>query len=1364
MGLWAVCLLGVVLGVVLGGPASAAAGPAVSGRVVDDGGRPLVGAKVELAPLVPRYETSRLLLDGQPGAAVVRSGLTDAKGRYRLVAPDMGMWRLTVSAEGRVPMQTRLVPLLEDLMVDDVAPPIDVGLDVRVVHAGAAPLDGSAAGSTPASGAAVAAYRIARPPEPEGPRGVPRPWWHGAPELATVDGDGSVRLASSGGVPLRLQVLAPGAPQHVVDVAQGARSHRVVVPGGTDRRLLAVDGRGRPLAGVVVGLGRQPVPLGITDADGRMALVLPGGAEGQLQLASAKGHRGTFGIEPDGDGDARLVLENPRTLRGRVLDKTTGTPVPDALVWPVSPGEAVLADRGGWFEIVGVGPREWLTAAAVGFFGDVETVIFRDGEPDPSPTLQLLALAGVEGRVLDLDGEGVAGAKVGVWGADEAYDRSRDRPMGDVRTDSEGRFKFPSIPAGFPFFLRCQHRGFVDVELQVPPLEPKEVRRGLEMLLEPGRDGVGRVVDEDDRPVVGAEVALTSATVQDAVSQLWGQDTHRGRVAVTDGEGRFVVPDLAVGDFDLRARARGFAPATVPGIEVRDEPGPADLGTLVLMPGAEIRGRVVDAADRPLAEVRVDHQGLDRGPWPIEGRRDDPPGAVSNREGRFTIPDLAPGQRVMLQLEKEGYVTARLSAAPAAEEPQEVVVEAAVSLAGRAIDEAGEPLQGVVVMASDARPGKNRMEYGFSDAEGAFEIDTLAPGIYQVQADRRGYRNSTLSDVEVTAEGAFLEVTLRRGATLVGWTLDPSGAPLPDARISVEAPAEQEQYGGESDAEGRFTVRGLPSGKLVVRGFHPRFVRASEELVLDGDRGSVELRFEAGAEIRGRVVDESGRPVEGARWSTLPTGIDDSMSGYGYGVTAADGMFVHGPAAVGGFTLEVKHEGFAVHRTLYEADSVPAGDLEVVLRRGGVLRGRVLGLDLDALAELQIQASGPAGVIQGRVDYDGGFEIANVSPGVWTVSAHRPRFGQHASAEVTVEEGADPAPVDLEFITGYRVSGIVRSLGAQESPWGTMAMLTHSVLGKSVSVAIDPSGRFRFEGVAGGTWELNVLEMGNPRHRRTLEVDGDLEIEIVPEGSTLSGRVVGPDGSPLAAVEVAVLATDGSPTGILGVLQRTAWTDAEGTFTVDGLPPGGWTLTLKKDGFAQRSEGIEMGAQPRSLELVLNPSSPLSFRVASTNGQPVRWLEWALAPPGGAAVASGYASMGSDGVYRLRDVPSGSYELWLQGSELGAGTFAVGIPGEAGPFTVSPGARLVLESPGQDAPRFFMRLTSADGRVHRWVSHQTGLVDRLPVVAGQTLTGLPEGTWRVDLVPIGGSAGESVSTGVTLAAGQEQRIQLPPSP
>lgn len=177
-------------------------------------------------------------------------------------------------------------------------------------------------------------------------------------------------------------------------------------------------------------------------------------------------------------------------------------------------------------------------------------------------------------------------------------------------------------------------------------------------LVRPGKAPLVRVVDSAPPQITfamgeGIE-GRGHVTGRDGRDRLSGVQvtvfTNAGaRHVRTDGEGEFVVKDLAPGRVRLSLNHPSYAPAESVVVVVGARDRPADLGTVDLLEAGEVEGTVVDANDEPVAGARVARDGvptyLPLGPLP-NGI------TASDREGHFKLGGLPEGSVVL-----EAYIS-----------------------------------------------------------------------------------------------------------------------------------------------------------------------------------------------------------------------------------------------------------------------------------------------------------------------------------------------------------------------------------------------------------------------------------------------------------------------------------------------------------------------------------------------------------------------------------------------------------------------------------------------------------------------------------------------------------------------------------
>ena len=735
----------------------AAAQIPIGGRVLDDRGAPLAGAEVALVRYPAFAERLRLELAGKADldpAATTKSG---ADGRFRLAAPEQGMWKVRVTARGFVPREHPLYPLFEATELPDAKLPRDAGFTARVLDPAGRPL----------AGARVSiGEREARVPSADP--------WRTAWRRATTDEQGRAALPRLDGEELRLWAVAPGQLAAELD-AEGA-SLDVRLGAGCARTVEVREPGGRPAAGAFIEAASWA--LGTAGESGRLAITAPCGSAIAVSVTAADGRRATADLKPASQGAklgeppplAVTLPKQPVRLAGRVLEQGTRAPVGDAFVWPGEPGDAVRTDAEGRYALVvnpgAPGERSWLSAETGRHLRATEQTppAPAGGGEAAGATFALVPAAVIAGTVVDEAGRPVAGAELRATAVAQRFPFPRAQAGSFTRSDAAGRFRL-WLTAGTAHDLSASHPDYTAGRLAVPTLAPHEARTDLSVVLARGVDAFGRVVDSAERPVAGATVRLMAAPVAaasgpDAIFARLTSD-EQAPEATTGAEGRFGFPHLAPGRFDLTVRAAGFAPITVRGVEVPQGGAAADLGTVILGPGATVEGRVVDRRGGPIPGASVFFQTtgggrLTRSRRLLEGSE---PQATTDADGRFALVDLAPGERIALTIVKPGYAEATL---PGVEVPParlvEVVLAAAARLSGRVLDPDREPIAEAGVLLFKERSGmmlgdvmmRGQMAgNATTDAEGRFTLADLKPGTMTLDVQARGF---------VSAERAGLQV------------------------------------------------------------------------------------------------------------------------------------------------------------------------------------------------------------------------------------------------------------------------------------------------------------------------------------------------------------------------------------------------------------------------------------------------------------------------------------------------------------------------------------------------------------------------------------------------------------------------------
>lgn len=776
-------------------------------------------------------------------------------------------------------------------------------------------------------------------------------------------------------------------------------------------------------------------------------------------------------------------------------------------------------------------------------------------------------------------------------------------------------------------------------------------------IVQRGARAVSGVVLRDGRPVSGAVVTAIASHGDDVLSDLpcqcdnhcgqkllacgcaeasgqlvelvgarTGEGTPLGR-ATTDAEGVFSITGLDETKLTLWADAPG-------GVAWKSEvPSDAADVRLALLPGRFLKGSVKKTDGSPAAGALV------TAIFAEQSRFFD---VVADARGGFRVGPLPRGKYAVVGMQS-GLLPDHQTVGENAGDEVSLELSIPRSLSGTVVRE-GAPVPGVTVKLE----GMHRKRTVITDAQGAFHLERLRPGSYELDAEIGAELTHATAVVSKHEDRAGVVLTLQRGVSLSGLVTDPRGAALSEVQLSL---LDHEAWRrATSDATGHFRFPVASEGAHQLSASRRGSLTWSEEV-----KGpEVRITLKDSSVLSGRVVDGAGQLVPRFTISaSLQRDGGAAAMGEDFDFGAGDdpgaGMADSESSTDGGFALDLVPGRFEVWVEAapfapLRLEATAPGDVVIALKMGAKVRGQVV--DLDGVPAPGVQVNSRAEGRERRserasTDAEGHFLLEGMEAGRHTLTAVQKEDGLRtwtAQAVVTLAEGAT-AEVVLRPNAGVAVAGVVLSDRGEPAPEVTVTGWAESKDGgvepAGASMArTDSEGRFRLRTLpAGGLTLMAQPKNGPTTTSRVLVPDEHLVLRL-KSATTVSGRVVDEQGKPIKSFSLLGVPIDSED----GRFERPA-------------RPGKDTLAIDAEGFAQHIFEVDLKPGPNDVgDVTLSRGRPLTGVVTDAQThQPVEGalLDVGASEPKGTVFLSernGAVRTDAEGHYRFASVdPTSSW-------------------------------------------------------------------------------------------------------------------------
>jgi protocatechuate 3,4-dioxygenase beta subunit len=421
--------------------------------------------------------------------------------------------------------------------------------------------------------------------------------------------------------------------------------------------------------------------------------------------------------------------------------------------------------------------------------------------------------------------------------------------------------------------------------------------------------------------------------------------------------------------------------------------------------------------------------------------------------------------------------------------------------------------------------------------------------------------------------------------TLAGRIEDIHGNPVVGAEVRLlilSVPGERECYTlalepipffvALTDTQGRFEFANLPencTAELMVKKaglatFHTLTPNINPQTGLTFAVGQedIVLTLSEACRISGRVSDQDNQPAGHVQIVAIEADHPEFRI-FTRNITRAeaDGTFSFSDLAAGSYRLSVVDTDWMSEPVTVDVKTEVGVPLKVV--KGSLLTVTVVdGVSNQPVGSAQVNVSplderSSLMSRTGTTDPEGKVQC-RVLPGTYNVSVYAPGYRSRRSVAAVVEDGK-VNEITITLIATARIAGTVTDSDGRPVAGAHVFVLPDSSNARDAIQTTDENGHFTLgwapEQISWAQGEFYLAAIDKSSNRAVIEpIDADttdIQLTLQP-GLTITGKVIGPDGGPLAGAGVIVQFRGSNWSS---TLQGYTPTDQDGMYRFTAIPP-----------------------------------------------------------------------------------------------------------------------------------------------------------------------------------------------------------------
>jgi len=491
--------------------------------------------------------------------------------------------------------------------------------------------------------------------------------------------------------------------------------------------------------------------------------------------------------------------------------------------------------------------------------------------------------------------------------------------------------------------------------------------------------------------------------------------------------------------------------------------------------------------------------------------------------------------------------------------------EGPLRLEGQVIDPDGHGVGGAEVWLS-AVPARTAK----TEDDGTFAFDKLVGRSYTISAARGELLGGPVR-FKLTAHSDPVVIRIAAAAGIAVSVVDQAGHPIKEAEVKLGDSEEQGPRPVKTGDGGTARLAPVRPGWLTIVASAPGFAPGSAFATAGaaGTTALVTVRLRRGYPVSGRVRDEAGKPIGGAR-ITIDDGPWGGQIDTGSATSDAQGGFTIAALAAGAHALVAVDGEHAPARSPQIAVSDrPVGNVEIVMKAGGVVAGKVFNPSHQPVpfAAVRVAATGPriqAAARQTTTDQNGGFEVRGL-PRVKLQARAESDAAASAIADADLSDRSERRDLELVLDVAGTIAGTVVDDKGAPVPEVAVNAFPDILRGASTeglavaglsSTVTGGDGGFTIHGLPDGSYRLWAARGASGRgvwgQQSTAARTGDQGVRIV---LSAPGTLIG---------QLALFGSGAAPAvASVSIGQQSASPVIGGRFRVEDIEPGSYDVAFR---------------------------------------------------------------------------------------------------------------------------------------------------------------------------------------------------------